>query len=70
MSSSLQLQKEVLLVLVLQLTPFMLRSFFLYLDSKGRGGVGHGYVPIPLGKQLGKFEHRNSSVSQVASSSE
>jgi hypothetical protein len=33
----LQLQKEVLLDLVLQLTYFMLRSFFLYLDSKGRG---------------------------------
>jgi hypothetical protein len=70
MSPSLQLHKEVLLVLVLQLTPFMLRSLFLYLDSKGRGGVGHGYVPIPLGRQSGKFEHRNSSVSQVASSSE
>jgi hypothetical protein len=37
MSPSLQLQKEVLLDLVLQLTHFMLRSFFLYLDSKGRG---------------------------------
>jgi hypothetical protein len=32
-------------------------------------GVGHGYVPIPLGRQSGKFERSNSSVSQVASSS-
>jgi hypothetical protein len=52
MLSSLQLQKEVLLDLVLQLTYFMLRSFFLYLDSKGRG-ARHGYVPIPLGRQSG-----------------
>jgi hypothetical protein len=37
MSSSLQLHKEVLLALVLQLTLFILRSFFLYLDSKGSG---------------------------------
>jgi hypothetical protein len=37
MSSSLQLQKEDLLALVLQLTVFILRSFFLYLDLKGRG---------------------------------
>jgi hypothetical protein len=71
MSSSLQLQKEVLFDLVLQLTHFMLRSFFLYLDSKGAGGgVGHGYVPIPLGRKSGKFERRNSSVSQVASTFE
>jgi hypothetical protein len=70
MSFSLQLQKEVLLTLVLQLTHSILRSFFLYFDSKGRGGVGHDYVPISLGRQLGKLEHRNSSVSQVASSSE
>jgi hypothetical protein len=70
MSSSLQLQKEVLLVLVFQLTPFMLRSFFLYLDSMGRGGVGHDYIPIPLGRQSGKFERKNSLVSQVASYSE
>jgi hypothetical protein len=69
MSSSLQLQKEVLFVLVFQPILFRLSSFSLYLDSKGRGGVGHGYIPIPLGKQSGKFERRNSSVSQVASSS-
>jgi hypothetical protein len=40
MSSSLQLQKEVLLDFVLKLTQFMLRPSFLYLDSKGRGRVG------------------------------
>jgi hypothetical protein len=70
MSFSLQLQKEVLLILVLQLTLFILRSFFLCFDSKGRGGVGHGYVPISVGRQSGKLERRNSSVSQVAYSSE
>jgi hypothetical protein len=70
MSSSLQLQKEVLLILVLQLTHSILRSFFLCFDSKGRGGVGHDYIPISLGSQSGKLERRNSSVSQVASSSE
>jgi hypothetical protein len=36
MSFSLQLQKEVLLILVLQLTLFILRSFFLCFDSKDR----------------------------------
>jgi hypothetical protein len=70
MSSSLQLQKEVLFVLAFRLILFMLSSYFSYLDSNGRGGLRHGYVPIPLGRQSGKFERRNSSVSQVASSSE
>ena len=40
MSSSLQLQKEALLDLVLHLTQSLLRPYFLYLDSKGRGGFG------------------------------
>jgi hypothetical protein len=40
MSSSLQLQKEVLLDFVLKLTQFMLRLSFLYLDLKGRARVG------------------------------
>jgi hypothetical protein len=70
MSFSLQLQKEFFLTLVLELTHSILRSFFLYFDLKGRGGVGHGYVPIFVGRQSGKLERRNSSVSQVASSSE
>jgi hypothetical protein len=70
MPFSLQLRKEVLLILILQLTLSTLRSFVLYLDSKGRGRVGHDYVPISLGRQLGKLERKNSSVSQVASSSE
>jgi hypothetical protein len=46
MSSSLQLQKEALLDLVLHLTQFLLRPSFLYLDSKGRGVLGHSYVLI------------------------
>jgi hypothetical protein len=70
MSSSLQLQKEVLLILVLQLTLPILRSFSYVLIQRAEGGVGHDYVPISLGRQSGKLEHRNSSVSQVASSSE
>jgi hypothetical protein len=38
---------------------------------KGQVGVGVlGYVPIPLGRKSGKREHRKSSVSHVASSSE
>jgi hypothetical protein len=70
MSSSLQLQKEVLLALVLQVTLFILRSFSYILIQRAGGGDGHGYVLIPLGRQSGKFERRNSSVSQIASSSE
>ena len=69
MSPSLQLQKEALLFQFYSLTWLMLRSSFLYLDSKGRG-LGYGYVPISLGRQSGQFERRKSSVSQVASSSE
>jgi hypothetical protein len=38
MSSSLQLQKEVLLELFSQLTLLLLTRFLLYLDSKGRWG--------------------------------
>jgi hypothetical protein len=52
MSSSLQLQKEVLLDLVSQLTQFLLTTFLLYLDSKAGGGV-LGYVPISLGRKRG-----------------
>jgi hypothetical protein len=71
MSFSLQLQKEVLLDLFSQLTLLLSTRFLLYLDSKGRWGVVVlGYVPIPLGRKSGKREHRKSSVSHVASSSE
>jgi hypothetical protein len=70
MSSSLQLQKEVLLILFLQLTLPILRSFSYVLIQREGGGVGHDYVPISLGRQSGTLERRNSSVSQVASSSE
>jgi hypothetical protein len=70
MSCSLQLQKEVLINLFPQLTLFLITRFFLYLDSKGRWGVGVlGYVPTPLGRKLGKQDRRKSSVSHVASSS-
>jgi hypothetical protein len=55
MSFSLQLQKEVLLDLVSQLTLLLLTMFLLYLDSKGRWGVAVlGYVPMPLGRKSGK----------------
>jgi hypothetical protein len=70
MSSSLQLQKEVLLIFVLQLTLSILRSYSYVLIQRARGVVGHSYVLISLGRQSGKLERRNSSVSQVASSSE
>jgi hypothetical protein len=43
----------------------------LIFKFKGQVGVGVlGYVPIPLGRKSGKREHRKSSVSHVASSSE
>jgi hypothetical protein len=43
----------------------------LIFKFKGQVGVGVlGYVPIPLGRKLGKRERRKSSVSHVASSSE
>jgi hypothetical protein len=45
-------------------------SFSYVLIHRVGGGVGHDYVPISLGRQSGKLERRNSSVSQVASSSE
>jgi hypothetical protein len=41
MSSSLQLQKEVLLNLVFQLTPFHIKIIFLVFEFKGHGeGLG------------------------------
>ena len=70
MSFSLQLQKEVLLSFTSQLLHSELRSYFWKLDSKGRRRVGGDYVPASLGRQSGKLDLKNSSVSQVASSSE
>jgi hypothetical protein len=70
MSSSLQLQKEVLLKLFSKPTTPLTSRFFLHLDSKGRWGGVLGYVSTPLGRKSGKRERRKSSVSQVASSTE
>jgi ABC-type cobalt transport system substrate-binding protein len=71
MSSSLQLQKEVLLELFFTTysTPSNLVS--LIFRFKGQVGVGVlGYIPTPLGRKSGKREHRESSVSHIASSTE
>jgi hypothetical protein len=55
----------------LQLTIPLTSKFFLYLNSKGRWGVGFwDYIPTPLGRKSGKRERRKSSVSHVASSTE
>jgi hypothetical protein len=70
MSFSLRLQKEVLVKSFLKLTLPLTSKFFLYLDSREGGGGVSGYVPTPLGRKSGKREHRKSSVSHVASSTE
>jgi hypothetical protein len=53
----------------LTINSFYIKIIFLIIRFKGQG-EGHDYVPISLGRQSGKLERRNSSVSQVASSSE
>jgi hypothetical protein len=53
-----------------RINSFYFKIFFLIFWFEGQRGVGHDYVPISLGRQSGKLEHRNSLVSQVASSSE
>jgi hypothetical protein len=44
--------------------------FRIVLIHRAGGGVRQDYVPNSLGRQSGKLERRNSSVSQVASSAE
>jgi hypothetical protein len=70
MSFSLQLQKEALLKSFSKLTIPLTSKFLLYLDSKGRWVGVLDYVLTPLGRKSGKREHRKSSVSHVASSTE
>jgi hypothetical protein len=54
MSSSLQLQKEVLFESFLKLTILLTSKFFLYLDSKGRWGWGFGLRTDSFGQKVGE----------------